>query len=343
MRMHLNVLYVTTQGSAVHKEGETLNVKVENETRLRVPIHTLASLIVFGQVWVSPQALALCAESGVAVSFLTEHGRFLARVEGPASGNVLVRRTQYRWADDDKRSAKVAQTIVLAKLVNSRTVLLRGARDATDEGRREHLAKGGDDLERVLRALRIPLSLDVVRGHEGDGTRRYFEAFDALRTVPDEQLAFQGRTKRPPRDPVNALLSFTYALLQNDVGAAIQAAGLDTQVGFLHRDRPGRRGLALDLMEEHRSWLADRLVWSLLNRKQIDAAQFQIEPTGGVFLSEDARKQVIRAWQDRKAEEIQHPYLQERMPVALLFQIQARLFAKFVRGEIDDYPAFGWR
>jgi CRISP-associated protein Cas1 len=343
MRMHLNVLYVMTQGASVLKEGETLAVRIEDKTRLRVPIHTLASLVTFGQVWCSPQVLAFCSESGVSVSMLSERGRFLARVEGVVSGNVLLRRTQYRWADDDDKTARAARTIVLAKLANSRTVLLRGARDTTDPGRRDRLTDGAAALERAMGSLRGPQPLDVVRGYEGDGAHRYFEAFDALRAVDDLVFEFQGRSKRPPTNPVNAMLSFCYALLQTDIRAALEVVGLDPQVGFLHRDRPGRLGLAFDLMEEHRSWLADRLTWSLINRKQLSAAHFEQEPTGGVFLTDEGRRLVVRAWQERKEEEVQHPFLQERMPVALILQVQARLFAKVLRGELDEYPAFAWR
>jgi CRISPR-associated protein Cas1 len=343
MRMHMNVLYVMTQGASVLKEGETLVVRVEQEQRLRVPVHTLAAVVTFGRVWCSPPMLGFCAERGVSVAFLTEQGRFLARVEGGASGNVVLRRTQYRLADSDETTARIARSVVIGKIANSRTVLLRAGRDAAAGPRQAALVGAADHLARILDGLRDGLPLDVVRGHEGDAARKYFDVFDTLVLREEEEFRFRGRSRRPPLDRVNAVLSFVYALLLSDVKAALESVGLDPQVGFLHRDRPGRSGLALDLMEEHRGWLADRLVLSLVNRKQLDPSDFRIEPTGGILLEDEARKKVLKAYQERKADEVQHPFLAEKMPIAVLLHMQARLFAKHLRGDIDAYPPFLWR
>jgi CRISPR-associated protein Cas1 len=232
---------------------------------------------------------------------------------------------------------------VLGKLANSRSVLLRGARESSDDDRRSALSAAAEHIERMATSLREDTPLDSVRGCEGDCSRAYFAAFDRLLLPIDGAFRFQGRSRRPPLDPINAALSFAYSLLVNDVQAALETVGLDPQVGFLHRDRPGRSGLALDLAEEHRSWLADRLVLSLINRRQLTPDDFNLEPTGAVFLKEDARKTVIRGWAQRKLEEIQHPFLREKMPIGLMLHMQARLLAKHVRGDLDGYPPFLWK
>jgi CRISPR-associated protein Cas1 len=343
MKRHLNTLYVTTQGSYLSKEGETVVVRVGDENRLQLPIHNLGGIVCFGQVSVSPFLMALCAENGVGLSFLTEHGRFLARVDGEVRGNVLLRREQYRRADDEARSAEIASTIVAAKVANGRQVLLRASRDRPDGDGPERLRNAAQGLGGFLEQLRPGLPLDHVRGVEGFSARTYFDVFDDLITQQKEDFRFTGRSRRPPLDMVNALLSFVYTLLLHDVRGALEGVGLDPAVGFLHRDRPGRPGLALDLMEEFRPFLADRLVLTLINLRQLDARKFRTIESGAVLLDDDGRKEVLVSYQKRKQEEIVHPFLGEKTTVGLLPHLQALLFARYLRGDLDGYPAFFWK
>lgn len=343
MRRLLNTLYVTTQGAYLAKDGEAVAVRVEQETRLRVPLHGLGGVVCFGQVGASPALLAACAEEDVGVSFLTENGRFLASVRGPVSGNVLLRRAQYRRADDPQGRTLLARCFVQGKLVNCRAVLRRAVRDhggEADAGPLEDVAHGLTQMaERVVQAP----AEDAVRGIEGEAGAAYFGVFDKLIRVEDDTFVFSGRSRRPPLDAVNCLLSFIYTLLAHDVRSALEAVGLDPQVGFLHRDRPGRPSLALDVMEEFRPWLADRLVLSLINRRQMKPGDFKRGGTGGVVLADDARKEVLVAWQKRKQEEVTHPFINEKVAVGLLPHVQAMLLARHLRGELDGYPPFIWR
>lgn len=343
MKKLLNTLYVTTQGAYVSREGETVLVRVEKETKLQVPIHTLSGIVCFGQVSCSPFLLGLCAESGVGVSFLTEYGRFLARVQGPVSGNVLLRREQYRWADDEKKSASLARSFLVGKIANSRTVLQRSLRDHGEK-------PGGKDLENAAQRLRFSLdqlqssnSLDVLRGVEGDAAGTYFGVFDHLITSQKDVFSFHQRSRRPPLDNVNCLLSFVYTLLMHDVRGALESVGLDPAVGFLHRDRPGRAGLALDIMEEFRPVIADRLALSLINLGVMKKSGFTRSETGGVSMQDDTRKALLVAYQKRKQEEINHPFLNEKVEIGLLPFVQALLLARHVRGDLDGYPPFIWR
>ncbi len=339
----LNSLYVTTQGAYLAKEGETVLVRVEGETKLSLPIHTLGSIVCFGQVSCSPYLMGHCAEQNVSISFLTERGRFLARVQGPVSGNVLLRREQYRWADDPEASAAIARTMVIGKISNCRTVLLRAARSNPNEEAADKLSQAAERLARHIEELEAPVSLDTVRGKEGDAARRYFEVFDHLIMAQNEDFFFHERNRRPPLDNMNALLSFLYTLLVHDVSAALECVGLDPAVGYLHRDRPGRPGLALDLMEELRPYLADRLALSLVNRQQIKGEGFKKTETGAVLMDDETRKEVLIAYQKRKQEEIQHPFLGENIAVGLLAHVQALLLARYLRGDLDGYPPFIWR
>ena len=343
MKRHLNSLYVTSQRSYLSKEGETVLVRVGDERVLKIPIHTLEAIVCFGNVLCSPFLLGLCGERGVHVSFLTEHGRFLARVEGPISGNVLLRREQYRQADDDEASTQIARNIVIAKLANCRTVVRRALRDhAATEGACR-LQQTERALTRHLREAQQAANVDRLRGLEGGAGREYFGCFEALVVQQREAFPFGGRSRRPPLDPVNALLSFLYTLLVHDVTAALAAAGLDPQVGFLHRDRPGRPSLALDLldlMEELRPFLADRLTLSLINRQQIQTTDFATQESGAVFLTAAGRKKVLVAYQKRKDDVVTHPYLGEKTTLGLLPHLQALLFARYLRGDLDGYPAF---
>lgn len=344
MKKHLNTLYVTTQGAWLGVEGETVVVKVENAVKLRVPLHMLDGIVAFGNVSLSPFLMGRCSERGVTVSFLTERGRFLARVEGPVSGNVLLRRTQYRWADDPGKSAGLARTFVCAKIANCRRVLQRAARDHGSVG------EGGAGLKRVIHSLKRCFeevnraqNLEDVRGFEGQAAQEYFSVFNRAITVGEVAFHFAKRSRRPPMDPVNALLSFLYTLLLHDTRSALESVGLDPQVGFLHRDRPGRPSLALDMMEEFRPFLADRVVLSLINRRQVTAESFVVRETGGVIMDDDARKTVLKVYQERKAEEIQQPFLGEKTTVGRLVHIQSLLLARHLRGDLDGYPAFLWK
>ena len=343
MKKHLNTLYVTTQGAYLAKEGETVCVSIEKEKRLQVPIHTLGGIVCFGRVMCSPFLMGFCAEQNVGLSFLSENGRFLARVQGPVSGNVLLRREQYRKADDPNFSADMTRFILTGKIANSRTVLQRAIRDhgeklPTDEPGRMVML-----LADTLKRIQDESPLDILRGIEGEAARYYFSVFDQLITHQKKSFHFNGRNRRPPMDNVNALLSFIYTLLLHDVRSALEGVGLDPAVGFLHRDRPGRPGLALDLMEEFRPFLADRLALSLINLKQVGPKGFKKTETGAVSMSDDTRKEVILAYQKRKQDEIYHPFLEEKVSIGILFHVQALLMARFLRGDLDGYPPFIWR
>ncbi len=343
MKKLLNTLYVTTQGAYLAREGETVLVRVEQETKFRLPIHTLGSIVCFGLVSCSPPLLQLCGERGVAVSFMSEHGRFYARMVGPVSGNVLLRREQYRRADDESVSASFARAVVAAKIANARTVLMRAARDRPDSPSAPTLSGAAEGLAGHLDRLREPLPLDTVRGIEGDAAHAYFGVFDHLITTQKDTFFLRERTRRPPLDPMNALLSFIYAVLQHDCSAALEGVGLDPQVGFLHRDRPGRPSLALDLMEELRPALADRVALSLVNLQKVRPRGFETTETGAVHMDDETRKAVLVAYQERKREELQHPFVGETVAIGLLPHVQALLVARWLRGDLDGYPAFFWK
>jgi len=343
MKKLLNTLFVTTQGSYLCHEGEAVLVRIEKETRLRIPVHTLGGIIGFGQVSCSPSLMHLCGERGVAISFLSEQGRFLARVEGPVSGNVLLRREQYRRADVPDRCVEIAKSIVLAKVVNCRTVLLRAARDHDDKAGVDQIERSARRLGVLLDTVKTEKDLAVLRGREGDAASTYFEAFDHMITAQKEDFFFKSRSRRPPLDNMNALLSFIYTLLAHDAASALHSVGLDSQVGFLHAERPGRPSLALDLMEEFRPFLADRLALSLVNLKQVQGKGFKKTESGAVEMTDETRKELLVAYQKRKQEEILHPFIGESAPVGLLMYLQALLMARFLRGDLDGYPPFLWK
>jgi CRISPR-associated protein Cas1 len=339
LRKLLNTLYVTIPHAYLSKDGETVLVRVEQETLLRVPIHTLEGIVCVGLVSISPALMGFCAESRVGVSFLTEHGRFLARIQGPIHGNVLLRREQYRRADDESASAALARAYLLAKVANCRTSVLRAAREHPSAT----LNAACLQLAQSLRLIERPASLDALRGVEGDAARTYFSVFDELILHQKDDFFFRERSRRPPLDNMNALLSFLYVMLAHDLSSALETVGLDPAVGFLHRDRPGRAGLALDLMEELRPVLSDRLAISLVNRRQVAGNGFTRSESGGVTMSDATRKDVLIAWQSRKKEEILHPFLNERIPLGLIPYAQALLLARHLRGDLDAYPSFFWR
>jgi CRISPR-associated protein Cas1 len=342
MKKHLNTLFITLEGAWLGKDGEAVIVRHEQETKIRVPLHNLDGIVALGwDITCSAPLMAACAEKGVTLSFCTPYGKFQAAVRGFTSGNVLLRREQYRRADNDATSVGIARHMIAAKIANQRTVLLRAIRD-----------HGGDERTTTLNATCIELAynaqvtsrentLDTLRGIEGDAAKRYFDVFPYLITNPG--FAFNGRVKRPPADPVNALLSFLYAMLAHDCRSACETVGLDPQVGFLHRDRPGRASLALDLMEELRPVLADRLALSLINRQQVKASDFITKETGAVEMKDLTRKAVLVAYQERKQQELEHPFLGERVTMGLVCHLQARLLARHLRGDLDAYPAFLWK
>lgn len=340
MKHHLNTLYVTTQGTYLAKERETVVVRLEGETKLRLPLLTLDGIVCFGNVSVSPFLLGLCGRKGVNVSLLSSNGRFLARVVGETSGNVLLRREQYRRADDLPRAAEIARSILLAKVLNGRHVLMRSLRDSPAQGKDDSRAAAVKTLALLAAELQKADDLDTLRGIEGAAGRAYFEAFDSLIVQQREGFRFEGRSRRPPTDPVNALLSFLYTLVRHDVTGALEGVGLDPQVGFLHRDRPGRAGLALDLMEELRAPVADRLALTLINRQQVRPEGFTTGESGGVVMDDETRKAVLVAYQERKQAEIRHPFLGEKTTLGLLFHLQALLLARHLRGDLDAYPAY---
>ena len=343
MKKHLNTLFVTTQGTYLAKEGETIVVKVEKEIRLRLPVHTIGGIVCFGNVACSPFLMGFCAENGVGISFLTEHGRFLARVQGPVSGNVLLRREQYRQADDPQTSADMARAVLTGKIANSRTVLQRALRDHADKLNADQVGFAVKRLNNYLEQLNQDRPLDVIRGCEGDAAHIYFSVFDHLIVAQKEDFSFQERNRRPPLDNVNALLSFIYTLLVHDIRSALETVGLDPAVGFLHRDRPGRPSLALDMMEEFRPFLADRLTLSLINLRQVQGKGFDKTESGAVLMTDDTRKTVLVAYQERKQEEIVHPFLDEKVNIGMLFHVQALLLARYLRGDLDGYPPFIWK
>lgn len=343
MKKHLNTLFVTTQGAYLSKEGESVVVKVDKETRLRVPIHTLGGIVCFGQVSCSPYLMGFCAERDVAVSFLSENGRFLARVQGPVSGNVLLRREQYRRADNDETSAEIAKSVLMGKIANCRTILQRALRDHENKIDGNELRQVSKLLAGSMQSLKSERSLDSIRGIEGDAAHLYFSVFDHLIISQKEDFTFRQRNRRPPLDKVNCLLSFLYTLLAHDVRSGLESVGLDPSVGFLHRDRPGRPGLALDLMEEFRPVIADRLALSLINLSKVNKKGFRQAETGAVLMDDDTRKTLLVAYQQRKQDEIIHPFLGEKVTVGLLFHTQALLMARYLRGDLDGYPSFIWK
>lgn len=343
MKRHLNTLFINTQGAYLAKDGECILVRVEQETKARIPVLALDGVVCFGQVSYSPYLLAHCAENDVTISHFTEYGRFQARIQGPTSGNVLLRRTQYRWADDPDRSTGTARAFVLAKLHNARLVYQRAQRDTEDAERKAVLAETAERLRGGVAKAEAARDLDALRGVEGESAAVYWRSFGALLNRADPEFAFEGRSRRPPLDRVNCLLSFLYSVLAHDIRSALEGVGLDPYVGYLHRDRPGRAGLALDMMEEFRPWLVDRLVLSLINRGQLRAKGIVREDSGGYRMDEDTRKQVLTAWQERKQDTVTHPFLGEKMPIGLLWHTQALLLARHMRGDLDGYPPVLWR
>ena len=337
MKKLLNVLYVQTQGTYLRQEGETVVAERERTVVARIPIHTLSGIVCFGNVLCSPFLLGLCCERGVHISFLSEHGRFLSRVEGPVSGNVLLRVAQMKAADDFSHTRELAASFVAGKILNARTVLQRRLRDHGDDS---DCAKAVLVLANLVSKLRSALTIDEIRGVEGEAAACYFGIFNSLIVAQKESFSIANRNRRPPLDPMNALLSFLYTLLAHDCTGALESVGLDPQIGFLHTLRSGRDSLALDLMEEFRAPIADRMALSLINLHQLSPKHFRISESGAVEMTEDALKTVLLSWQKKKQETIVHPFLNEKVEIGLLPYVQALLLARHLRGDLDAYPPF---
>ena len=341
MQQILNTLYVMTPNAYLHLENDTIRIDVDREKKMQAPLHHIGTVVCFGDVMLSPAIMHRCADEGISVVLLDRNGRFKARLEGAINGNILLRQAQHRVAGDVKLSIDIARAVIAGKLRNSRQVLMRGAREASDDNDRLTLSNTAEALAVSLRNLAFADNFDVVRGIEGDAAKGYFSALTCvLRPDAREAFAMNGRSRRPPRDWFNALLSFLYSMVMYDCRSALESVGLDPQLGFLHAVRPGRAALALDLMEEFRAVLADRLALTLINRGQINAKDFQDREGGAVYLHDDGRKTVVVAYQERKQEEIIHPLLETKVPIGLLPQLQARFMARTIRGEMEGYVPF---
>lgn len=342
MKKLLNVLYVTAPESYLSLEGETVVIKKEDKIALRLPLHNLEGIVCFNWQGASPALMGACAKRNIGLSFLTPNGYFMGRIHGRVRGNVLLRKKQYRVSESEEQSAPIAASFVIGKIYNCRKVLQRAVRDHGLLVDKPLLTKTSAALKESLQILPDCTDTETIRGFEGAAAKQYFSVLDNLILQQKDDFAFNGRSRRPPTDKFNALLSFLYTLLTNDVSSALEGVGLDPYVGFLHQDRPGRPSLALDLMEELRPVFADRLALSLVNRRQITASGFVQKESGGILLEDETRKEVLTAWQERKREEIMHPYLKERISFGLIPHVQALLLARYLRGDLDAYPPFFW-
>ena len=343
MQRFLNTLYIATQKTYLHKKGDAVEVLLEDKKLATIPMITLDSIVCFGNIYVSPFLLGAAPEHNITISFLSETGKFLARVQGPVAGNVLLRKAQYRVSDDKEKSAHVAKYFITGKIVNQKTVLQRAIRDHKEKIDSVRIQNVIDVLNRNLDKIDSEKDLDKLRGIEGDSAESYFSVFNELITSQKDNFKFEGRNRRPPLDNVNAMLSYVYTLLYHDMISALEVVGLDPAVGFMHRDRPGRLSLALDLMEEFRAFFADRLVLSLINRNEITSDQFETTASGAVIMNDAARKSLINAYQKKKEVVVNHPYVDKKMHLAILFHTQSRLLARYLRGDIDGYPVYIWK
>lgn len=344
MKHVANTLYLTQEGAWVHKDGMSIVVHKDRQKIAQFPIHAIGEIVCFGfGISASPALTEYCAKEGVTISWLDGAGRFLARMQGPVHGNVLLRRAQYRVADDETKALDIARCCVAAKIQNQRATLLRFVRNHADAEGAEDIRRSLASMDTCLGRVRVVDSVDSLRGLEGDAAESYFSVFDRMVLVPGPEFRFRSRSRRPPLDRVNALLSYTYSILALDLRSALESVGVDPYVGFLHVERPGRPSLALDLMEEFRSPFADRLVLGLVNLRQVDPSGFVVHPTGEVEMTPETRKTLLAAYQKRKRETISHPFLEEEMDIGLVFLAQARLLARHLRGDLEYYPAFLWR
>lgn len=343
MRKLLNTLYVTSPNTYLSLDGENIVILKENIEISRIPLHNLEGIVAFGYTGASPALMGACAKRNIALSFMKQSGRFLARVVGEVRGNVTLRKAQYRISDSTEESNKIAKNFILGKIYNARWVIERATRDYAVRLDVDKLKKVSKTLVNSLKLIEESQNLDQLRGYEGEAASQYFSVFDDLILQQKENFYFHNRNKRPPLDNVNAMLSFVYTLLAHDVAAALETVGLDPYVGFLHRDRPGRVSLALDMMEELRSVYADRFVISLINKREINARGFTKKENGAVIMDDDTRKDLLKAWQSKKQETITHPFLQEKIQWGLVPYAQAMLLARFIRGDLDGYPTFMWK
>ncbi|AFY70027.1 CRISPR-associated protein, Cas1 family [Thalassoporum mexicanum PCC 7367] len=340
MKVLLNTLYVQTQGSYLRLDHETLKIEVERELTFQIPLHHLGAIVTFGNVLISPFLIHRCAEDGRALIWLSEYGRFRARANGSTSGNVLLRQAQYSALESTDAVLLIARYIVAGKLQNARLILMRSARDAKNESDRTALSAAAATHAEAIKSAEKAESVEKLRGIEGYAAKAYFAAFSHMIRLNRDAFALTERSRRPPRDPINAMLSFVYTLLVNDCVSACEGVGLDPQVGFLHAIRPGRPSLALDLMEELRAPIADRLVLTLINRGQIKPEHFLERPGGAIFMTDDARKTVLAEFQKRKKVEVNHPILATKVPLGLVNHTQARLLARHLRGDVPTYQPF---
>lgn len=343
MKKLLTTLYITIPDAYLALKGENLSIIKDDESIARVPLHNLEGICTFGRQGASPALMAACIERDIAITFLTTNGRLRGRVIGPSNGNVVLRKTQYRISDDEKKSAEIAKHFLVGKLYNSKWTLERMTRDHGLRIDVEKFKKTSTYLTESMQQLLSIDDLEMLRGVEGNAASAYFSLMDDMILQQKEDFFFKGRNRRPPLDNVNALLSLVYTLLATDVGAALEAVGLDAYVGFLHRDRPGRMSLALDMMEELRSVCADRFVLSLINKKQVQPSDFVKKESGAVLLTDEARKKIFELWHHRKDEKLTHPFLKEKISWGLVPHAQSLLLARFIRGDLDAYPPFLWK
>ncbi len=343
MRKLLNTLYITTPEHYLSLDGENIVVRKEEQEVIRLPLHNVESIVTFGYTGASPALMRACAAKNIALCFLSPSGRFQARIVGEVHGNVLLRKKQYRVSDDEQQSLFIAQNMIIGKLYNARWVIERATRDHAARVDVEQLKKASALIKKSTDAIKDCENLEQLRGLEGESATRYFGVIDQLILQQKEDFQFHTRSRRPPLDKVNALLSFAYTMLANDVASALEGVGLDPYVGFLHRDRPGRISLALDLMEEMRPILADRFVLSLINKREVHAKGFTVKENGAVIMDDAARKAFLSAWQARKQETITHPFLEEKIQWGLVPHVQAMLLARHLRGDLEAYPPFLWK
>ena len=337
MRKLLNTLYITTPESYLSKDGENVVVSVKQEEVFRISVLNIESIVTFGYMGASPGLMKLCADKGIGLTFLSPNGRFISRIQGQTRGNVLLRKTQYTLSEDENVATELSKICIAGKIQNYRNILKRFERDY---GKKEEIESAITEMERAKRDVLSSFEIDTIRGIEGDAASIYFSVLPYLIINQKEEFPFGGRSRRPPKDAVNAMLSLAYTLLTNDIISALETVGLDPYVGFMHTLRPGRASLALDMIEELRAYLGDRFVLSLINRKQITASDFLYQGEKGVVLTDNGRKVFLTAWQNRKKEMITHPFLQEKIPIGLIPHAQAMLMARCMRGDLDTYPVF---
>lgn len=343
MRKLRGTLYITTPDKYLFLDGENIVMRAKDDTEIRLPLHNIEDIVVFGGRGVSPALMNKCTEDSIGLTFMSRSGKFLARAEGAVSGNVYLRREQYRIADNEERSLAIARNFITGKLYNSRYVIDRAVRDHSLQVDVEKLKSRSELLSQAILKCRNVTDIDTLRGIEGESAQLYFSVFDELILQQKDEFRFTVRSKRPPLDNVNALLSFAYSIATGMCTSALEAVGLDPYVGFMHTDRPGRRSLALDLVEEFRAIMCDRFVVSLINKRIIGNDDFDIREDGAVLLSEDGRKLFLTHWQSRKQETVTHPFLKEKVEWGLLPYVQALLLARYIRGDLDEYPMLLWR